>query len=307
LQLLAPMKFGLGDNADSSTVEDRRGSTGRTIGVAGGGLGVVGFLVVMLVRALGGTVDDGGGSAGPAAPPPDPRGTPTSQGHTTSATLGGSCQGVTSETDQAKFITCVETNVQTFWRDELAKGQKPYDIAKLVLFTGRTQSGCGNASASTGPFYCPTDGKVYLDLAFFQELHTRLGARGGDFAEAYVVAHEYGHHVQDVLGLEKRAHASMNRDPGHANETSVRIELQADCYAGVWGHSAYGAGKVGRDEIALALDAASAVGDDRIQKEMRGTVRPETFTHGSSADRQKWFTRGMTSGDPNACDTFGGD
>ncbi len=301
------MKFGLGDNADASTVEDRRGSRGRTIGVAGGGLGVVGFLLVMLVRALGGTVDDGSGGAGPSGPQPDPRANPASQASTTSATLGGSCQGVTSETDQAKFVTCVETNVQTFWRDELAKGQRRYDVAKLVLFTGRTQSGCGSASASTGPFYCPTDGKVYLDLGFFQELHTHLGARGGDFAEAYVVAHEYGHHVQDVLGLEKRAHASMNRDRAHANETSVRIELQADCYAGVWGHSAYGAGKVGRDEIALALDAASAVGDDRIQKEMRGTVRPETFTHGSSADRQKWFTRGMTSGDPKACDTFDGE
>ena len=313
------MKFGSGDSADSSTVEDRRGGLGGRIGMAGGGLGVVGFLVVMLVRALGGSVDDGGSSTGPApqggpapqapqaphAPQGDPRGTAPGRTQTTSATLGGSCEGVTSETDQAKFVTCVETNVQTFWHAELAKSHKPYDVAKLVLFTGRTQSGCGAASSATGPFYCPTDGKVYLDLGFFQDLRGRLGARGGDFAEAYVVAHEYGHHVQDVLGIERRAHESMQRDPRSANETSVRLELQADCYAGVWGHSAYGSGKVDRAEIALALDAASAVGDDRIQKEMRGRVRPETFTHGSSADRQKWFTLGMNSGDPNACDTFG--
>jgi predicted metalloprotease len=300
------MKFGPGDDADSSTVDDRRGFPGGRIGMAGGGLGVVGLLVVLLVRALGGTVDDGGTSAVPAGPEsPRPAAPGARAQTTTSATLGGSCEGVTSATDQAKFITCVETNVQHFWTTELGRTSTPYEVAKLVLFTGRTESGCGAASAATGPFYCPTDAKVYLDLGFFHELQTRLGARGGDFAEAYVVAHEYGHHVQDVLGTEKRAHASMVRDPGTRNDTSVRLELQADCYAGVWGHAAYGAGKVGRDEIAVALDAASAVGDDRIQKEMRGRVRPETFTHGSSADRQKWFTTGMTSGDPKACDTFG--
>jgi predicted metalloprotease len=300
------MKFGSGDSADSSTVEDRRGFPGGRIGMAGGGLGIVGFLIVMLVRALGGSVDDGSGAGtGPAPEPGSTPPSPSAQTQTTSASLGGSCEGVTSATDQGKFITCVETNVQTFWRTELSRSHQAYDVAKLVLFTGRTQSGCGAARATTGPFYCPTDGKVYLDLGFFDQLRTRLGARGGDFAEAYVVAHEYGHHVQAILGIEKRAHDSMARDPRAANETSVRLELQADCYAGAWGHSAYGAGKVDHDEIALALDAASAVGDDRIQKEMRGSVRPETFTHGTSADRQRWFTVGMTGGDPDACDTFG--
>ena len=298
------MRFGLGDNADGSSVEDRRGFPGGRVGMAGGGLGVVGLIIVGLVRLLGGdvTVDDGN-TTSPAPRPADPRANP-SQTRTSSARLSGSCEGVTSETDQAKFITCVETNVQSFWRTELAKSNQGYEVSKLVLFTDRTQSACGPASASTGPFYCPPDGKVYLDLGFFQQMKTRLGARGGDFAEAYVVAHEYGHHIQDLLGTEKRVHTARTRDPSEGNALSVRLELQADCYAGVWGHSAFGAGKVSTNEIAQALDAASAVGDDRIQKQARGRVNPETFTHGSSADRQRWFNAGMNSGDRNACDTF---
>jgi uncharacterized protein len=272
--------------------------------MAGGGLGVVGVIVALLVQVLGG--GDLGGDGTPSGPrESDPQSSSYSRTQTTSAKIGGNCQGVTSATDEGKFIACVETNVQSFWREELAKSGKNYTVSKLVLFTGRTESACGVASASTGPFYCPPDGKVYLDLGFFQQLKTRLGAEGGDFAEAYVVAHEYGHHVQDLLGTSKRVHALQSRNPRASNQMSVRLELQADCFAGVWGHSAYGAGKVSREEIAQALDAASAVGDDRIQKEMRGRINPETFTHGSSADRQKWFNTGMTSGDPNACDTFG--
>ena len=299
------MRFGLGDNADSSTVEDRRGFPGGRIGMAGGGVGIVGLLVMLLVQSLGGDIGGGGGgtTSGPAENAPQPGSYAHTQ--TTSASLGGSCQGVTSDTDQGKFVACVETNVQAFWREELAKSGKSYEVSKLVLFTDRTESGCGIASAATGPFYCPSDGKVYLDLGFFQELKTRFGARGGDFAEAYVVAHEYGHHVQDMVGTERRLRALQTRDPHERNAVSVRVELQADCFAGVWGHSAYGAGKVSKEEIAQALDAASAVGDDRIQKEMRGRVNPETFTHGSSAERQKWFNAGMTSGDPASCDTFG--
>jgi predicted metalloprotease len=211
---------------------------------------------------------------------------------------------VNSENDPAKFIVCVETNVQAFWSSALQRAMgTAYHPAKLVLFSEETASGCGPANASTGPFYCPPDEKVYLDLGFFQELHTRFHARGGDFAEAYVVAHEYGHHVQKLLGTEERVHAGM-RDPRRRSALSVALELQADCYAGVWGHSAYDKGKVGKNEIADALDAAAAVGDDRIQKEMRGRVTPETFTHGSSAARQKWFGAGMEGGDPHDCDTF---
>lgn len=262
--------------------------------MAGGGLGIVGLLATLLIQALGGNVST------PTADAPQ-----AAEQRTTSAVVGGSCQGVTSDTDQAKFIVCVETNVQAFWRDQLQKTAKTYDVAKLVLFTDRTASGCGAASAQTGPFYCPSDRKVYLDLGFFQELKTRFGAKGGDFAEAYVVAHEYGHHVQDVLGTERRVRLLQSRDPGEVNALSVNLELQADCYAGVWGHAAYGAGKVSEAEVAQALDAAAAVGDDRIQKEMRGRVNPETFTHGSSAARQKWFNTGMSTGDPGACDTFG--
>ena len=168
------MRFGQGDSADSSTVEDRRGFPGGRVGMAGGGLGIVGVLIVVLVRALGGTVDDGTSGAPPnGAPPSDPRGPTPSHNTQTSAALSGSCEGVTSTTDQGKFIACVETNVQSFWRNELAKSNKGYQVAKLVLFTARTDSGCGAASASTGPFYCPTDGKVYLDLGFFQAMTTR--------------------------------------------------------------------------------------------------------------------------------------
>jgi uncharacterized protein len=174
-----------------------------------------------------------------------------------------------------------------------------------VLFSDATPSGCGTASAATGPFYCPRDGKVYLDLGFFEELRRRFHAHGGDFAEAYVVAHEYGHHIQDLLGVERKVRMAEQRAPGQANAYSVKLELQADCFAGVWGHAAYEKGTVSSGEVAQALDAAAAVGDDRIQKEVEGRVRPETFTHGSAAERQRWFSTGMQSGNPDACDTFG--
>lgn len=317
------MRFGDDDNADSSEVEDRRGMSfpGGAMGAGVGGLGLVGTLVVIAIRLLGGNVvvDDGSGTrggqptsvngpdnGGPSGPgePGRPRGGPGGEG-ARGGSLGGSCVGVSSTSDPAKFVVCVESSVQKFWTAKLASAGKTYEPAKLVLFSDATPSACGTASSQTGPFYCPPDQKVYLDTGFFEELQQRFHARGGDFAEAYVVAHEYGHRVQDVLGIEKRMRAAERRDPDQQNALSVKLELQADCFAGVWGHAEYASGVVSSSEISQALDAAAAVGDDRIQKEMQGRVHPESFTHGSAAERQKWFKAGMDTGDPNQCDTFG--
>ena len=315
------MRFGNDDNADSSQVEDRRGMgfPGGPVGAGVGGLGLVGTLVVLAIRLLGGNVavDDGSGgrgtqptqqaggpdNGGPRGPGEANRGgQPNGAG---GSSLGGSCSGVSSASDPAKFVVCVETSVQKFWAAKLTSVGRSYEPAKLVLFSDATQSGCGTASAQTGPFYCPPDQKVYLDTGFFQELQQRFHARGGDFAEAYVVAHEYGHRVQDVLGIEKRMRQMERHDPDEQNPLSVKLELQADCFAGVWGHAEYQTGVVSSGEIDQALDAAAAVGDDRIQKEMQGRVHPESFTHGSAAERQKWVKAGIDTGDPNACDTFG--
>jgi predicted metalloprotease len=317
------MRFGDDDNADTSQVEDRRGTSfpGGAVGAGVGGLGLVGTLVVIAIRLLGGNVvvDDGSGgrgqptqvngpgngpdNGGPRGPgEPSRGGRPNGAG---ASSLGGSCAGVNSASDPAKFVVCVETSVQKFWTAKLASVGRSYEPAKLVLFSDATPSACGTASAETGPFYCPPDQKVYLDTGFFEELQQRFHARGGDFAEAYVVAHEYGHRVQDVLGIEKRMRQREKRNPDEQNPLSVKLELQADCLAGVWGHAEYASGVVSSGEIAQALDAAAAVGDDRIQKEMQGRVHPESFTHGSAADRQKWFKAGMDTGDPSACDTFG--
>jgi len=294
------MRFGSDDDADSSEVEDRRGGGGGFGGpmlVGGGGLGIVGVIAYVIIRLLGGDVQIDNGPPAPLPPGPS---APDNRA------LGGSCQGVTSTSDPAKFISCVVSNVQRFWARALPRqGGVQYQPAHLVLFSGATPSGCGTASAATGPFYCPRDGKVYLDLGFFAELSRRFGARGGDFAQAYVVAHEYGHHIQDLLGTERRVRLAETRDPTERNALSVRLELQADCFAGVWGHAAYEKGTVSRGEIAEALDAAAAVGDDRIQKQVQGRVTPETFTHGSAAERQRWFSAGMQSGSIDACDTFG--
>ncbi len=322
------MRFGDDDNADSSEVEDRRGQgmsfPGGAMGAGVGGLGLVGTLVVLAIRLLGGNVavDDGSGRGGPPTSangpdnggpsgPGERGGVPgehvdrSDRGARGNTSLSGSCSGVSSASDPAKFIVCVESSVQKFWTGKLASSGRTYEPAKLVLFTEATQSACGTASAQTGPFYCPPDQKVYLDIGFFQELEEKFHARGGDFAEAYVVAHEYGHRVQDVLGIEKRMRQQERRDPDDANPLSVKLELQADCFAGVWGHAEYASGVVSSSEIAQALDAAASVGDDRIQKQMQGRVHPESFTHGSAADRQKWFKAGMDSGDPAQCDTFG--
>jgi predicted metalloprotease len=178
-----------------------------------------------------------------------------------------------------------------------------YRKAKLVLFRDGVQSACGAAESSAGPFYCPADEKVYLDLGFFDELRTRFRAPG-EFAAAYVVAHEIGHHVQNVLGIERRLRALQRQDPSSANELSVKMELQADCLAGVWAHSTAQRQLLESGDLESGLGAAAAVGDDRIQKEAMGRVHPESFTHGTSAQRMQWFSRGYERGDAGACETF---
>jgi uncharacterized protein len=185
----------------------------------------------------------------------------------------------------------------------LAQSPHPYRRAKLVLFRDYTQSGCGFAEAATGPFYCPSDEKAYIDLGFFDELSSRFGAPG-EFAQAYVLAHEIGHHVQDVMGTDRQMRAAQQRNPGAANQLSVRLELQADCYAGVWGHSTRQRRIIDNADVAGGLRAAAAVGDDRLQRMGGGRVSPESFTHGSSAQRMEWFRRGLETGQPAACNTF---
>jgi predicted metalloprotease len=208
------------------------------------------------------------------------------------------------EQPEVEFISFVLDDVQRTWDTVLPQTTgTPYHHARLVLFRDATRSACGLAREEIGPFYCPEDEKVYLDLGFFNELSDRFGSPG-EFAQAYVVAHEIGHHVQKLLGIEPKVHRLEERNPGRANQLSVRLELQADCLAGVWGNSTRQRGIIDRSDIAAGLNAAAAVGDDRLQRMATGRVSPETFTHGSSAQRVSWFRRGLESGDISACNTF---
>jgi predicted metalloprotease len=200
----------------------------------------------------------------------------------------------------------VLVDTQGFWEQEFQAGGKPYEHATLVVYRGRTNSGCGAASSDVGPFYCPLDQTVYIDLAFFDELNQRFKAPG-DFAQAYVIAHEMGHHIQQQLGTEEQVRQQSEEDPDDANELSIRLELQADCYAGVWGRSTYDRGILESGDLEEGLNAASAVGDDRIQEQTQGRIDPETWTHGSAEQRAKWLKSGYDSGDLEACDTFSPD
>jgi predicted metalloprotease len=212
--------------------------------------------------------------------------------------------GTTAQSTEVQFISFVLDDAQKTWERLLPAAGVPYRHAKLVLFRDYTTSGCGSAQSATGPFYCPADEKVYVDLGFFDELANRMGAPG-EFGQAYVIAHELGHHVQKLLGIESQVSRLRQANPSMSNPLSVRLELQADCLAGVWGHSTEQRNIIDRSDITAGLNAVAAVGDDRIQKMATGHVTPERFTHGTSAERSQWFSRGLDSGDIGSCDTFG--
>ena len=273
----------------------RGAGVGLPLGVGGGGLGLLAVVAYLLLSALGG--GGGGVSIDPGLQP-------------FPAAPGPSGEGIPAEADPDRrlkeFVAFVVDDVQDSWARLFAGAGRRYEPTKLVLFTEATTSGCGAASSATGPFYCPLDRRVYLDLGFFRELSARFRAPG-DFAQAYVIAHEFGHHVQNLLGISDEVRRGQREHPKEANELSVRLELQADCFAGVWGHSAYRQRLLQSGDLEEGLDAAAAVGDDRIQAEAAGRVDRESFTHGSSEQRARWFRRGLESGDPNACDTFEGD
>jgi predicted metalloprotease len=291
------MSFDPGSQLDPSQVEDRRGVSGRTVAFGGGGLGIIGLIVGLIVAFSGGgnaldVLNQLNGLNGQLAGAP---GTSATSG--TSAKVSSECRtGADADRTQDCRIVGYVNSIQAYWKKTL----RGYTVVPTVFFSGSTQTGCGPATSEVGPFYCPVDKRVYLDLGFFSELQTRFGARGGPFAEAYVLAHEYGHHVQDLQGTLSSGSSSRG-----AQGQSVRTELQADCYAGVWAANAVSTGfltQVSSADIASALDAASAVGDDRINQ----SASSESWTHGSSAERQQWFTTGYQTGNPAKCDTFHG-
>src|SRR5688572_1674732 len=271
----------------SANIQDRRGRGGL---IAGGGVGaVVLALIAALLGVDPGAVMPGGGAPTEEIAPAEP----------------GAYQGVDEEAD---FISVVLAETEDVWNEQFRRNGQDYREPELVLFSGAVQSECGFAQAAVGPFYCPLDQKVYLDLTFFQELHQRFGAPG-DFARAYVVAHEVGHHVQTLLGVSDEVRAAQSRaSQKEANRIQVTMELQADCLAGVWAHHTQRSRNVSLEQgdIEEALGAAAAIGDDRLQRKTQGHVVPESFTHGSSAQRVRWFRNGYDSGEPARCDTFSG-
>ena len=212
-------------------------------------------------------------------------------------------QGASSDRSMVEFVSFVLDDTQKTWTDIFQQRGRTYQHAKLVLFTDSTSTGCGYGDAATGPFYCPTDAKVYIDLGFYRELSGKLGARG-DFAQAYVIAHEVGHHVQKLLDISDRVHQARGSEQKGATGLSVRLELQADCFAGVWAHSTSRRDLLEKGDLEEALGAAAAIGDDRLQRQSRGTVNPEKWTHGSSDQRSRWFRRGYQDGKIESCDTF---
>lgn len=298
------MPFEFDDSrVDIGNVDDRRGGGGGGLAI-GGGAGVVGLIVTLIVVLMGGNPSSLQLPAGPA-----------------DGGLGASAESreelqarCNSEGALEQYTDC--RLIKTFnvaddvWSEEFARRGLPYDSPRFAFFTGATSTGCGQASASVGPFYCPPDQEIFFELDFLSQLQEQFGAQG-QFAQAYIVAHEFGHHLQTLLGTEREVRAAQQRDPGNANAYSVAMELQADCYAGVWANlaDARGEGGIVLDEadIAEAVRAAEAVGDDRIQEKVQGRVDPESWTHGSAEQRAQWFTTGYRTGDMGRCDTFSAD
>jgi predicted metalloprotease len=287
----------------SSNVDDRRRQTGSSMSriPTSGKVGIPALLAILAAVFFGGNLGGSGGGLddilgqlngaqqqqAPASEPalddaPDP------------------------DADLAAFMGVVLASTEDLWADIFGNAGQQYRPAPLVMFSGSTQSACGGANSQVGPHYCPPDQTVYIDLDFFRDLSSRFQAPG-DFAQAYVLAHEVGHHVQNLLGISDQVRQLQQSNPGDANELSVRLELQADCFAGIWAYSEFTQDFLERGDIEEALGAASAVGDDRIQEMSTGMINPETWTHGSSEQRIEWFKAGFDSGDPNICDTFGND
>ena len=302
------MRYREGGRLDTSGVTDRRGrggmGGGRGIAVGGGGLGLVGLLIVVVLQLAGGSGGDAGSALGSLA------GLGEGQ-QADNRDLEQRCQSVGDANASVECAVVADIDsIQDYWGQTLAGRYTPTDT---VFFNGSVQTSCGAASSGSGPFYCPGDQLVYIDLGFFDDLRQQFGAQGGLFVDAYVLAHEYGHHVQNLLGTNQQV------TPGETGPTSgtVRLELQADCYAGTWANHAEtvpdASGQpliteINSDDIDRALDAAARIGDDFIQQNLgSGRVDQNSFTHGSSEQRQKWFTTGYQTGDPNQCDTFGTD
>ena len=309
------MKFNDNAKLDTSQVEDRRGSGsgGRGLSVgkgglaAGGGLGVVAVIVVVLIQVFSGGGSGGGsGSGGLDNMMAQLAGGGTPTGEADSSTL--SCPAGASANDDCEVLAIVNS-VQSYWSQQLSQSGRPYTKSSTVFFSGSTPTGCGTGETGMGPFYCPADGKVYIDLSFWSELKTQFGANDALFTQSYVLAHEYGHHVQDLLGTNSKVSTAAGATSG-----SVRLELQADCYAGVWANHAStvkGAdgqiliSDINQQDIDNALDTAGKIGDDYIQTHLgNGRVDSSQFTHGSSAQRKKWFGTGYRTGDPASCNTF---
>ena len=306
------MRYSEGADLDPSGVQDRRGGGfggGRGLAVGGGGLGLVGVLVLVLFQVLGG---GGGGGTGAALGQLGGQLGGLGEGQTADNTqLEQQCQtgADANESLDCAVVADIES-IQDYWSGVLGPD---YRLTKTVFFNGSVQTGCGGATSGSGPFYCPADQLVYIDLSFFDTLQQQFGAEGGLFVNAYVIAHEYGHHVQNVLGINQQV------TPGETGPASgtVRLELQADCFAGTWANHAETVpdesgepliAEITQDDVDRALDAAARIGDDFIQQNLGGgTVDQDAFTHGSSEQRQRWFTTGYETGDPAQCDTFATD